>query len=189
MIILLNFVFLFLYIISYSIGITSYIFSLLYYNLERVVWLKYYLIFLAIFSMLFFIKTLELYAYITLPSFVYSSIFESLVLFSIILTISFMIYIIPAFLYHFLKINWSIKTNIIFIVISIFFFLIGISGILITPKFFIISVALFYTTITFLFILGFRYYKNITEKSTKFIFKNIKFYISNNAKFSTYSIF
>lgn len=175
MTIFLNYIFLFLYIISYSIGISSYIFTLLYYNVERVVWLKYYLMFLAMFSILFFIKTLKLYKYITLPSFLYSELFDSLILFSIIFVISFMIYIIPAFLYNFLKIKWSIKLNIIFISLSIFYFLIGILAILLTDKFYILSVVLFYTIMVYLFIVGVKNYKNITEEPAKFILKILSF--------------
>ncbi len=175
MTIFLNYIFLFLYIISYSIGISSFIFTLLYYNLERVMWLKYYLIFLSMFSILFFIKTLKLYTYITLPDFLYSGLFESLVLFSIIFVISFMIYIIPAFLYNFLKIKWSTKLSVIFLSLSIFYFLIGILAILVTNKLYILSVVLFYSIMVYLFIVGIKNYKNIAEASAKFILKILSF--------------
>jgi DNA-binding CsgD family transcriptional regulator len=86
-----------------------------------------------------------------------------------------MIYIIPAFLYNFLKIKWSTKLSVIFLSLSIFYFLIGILAILVTNKLYILSVVLFYSIMVYLFIVGIKNYKNIAEASAKFILKILSF--------------
>ena len=168
---ILSLSFLILYIISYSIGFSTFIFAFLYYRQERVMWLKYYLFFLALFSLLFFIRTLKIYTVFNTPFFVYSEILNSLALFSMIVIMALMIYIIPAFLFNFLKIKWAVKENIIFIFISIFYFLIGILGILINYKFYILSVILFSISIVIIFFIGFKNYRNISDKTSKLLLK------------------
>lgn len=168
---ILSLFFLVLYITSYSIGFSTYILAFLYYRLERVMWLKYYLFFLALFSMLFFIRMLKIYNLLNIPLFAYSEILSSLVLFSITIVIAFMIYIIPASLFTFLKVKWVLKEKTIFMSISIFYFLVGVLGILVNSKWHILSVALFYISIITIFFIGFRNYKNIEEKTVKSILK------------------
>jgi len=168
---ILSLSFLVLYITSYSIGFSAYILAFLYYRLERIMWLKYYLFFLALFSMLFFIRTLKIYKLPHISFFGYSEILNSLVIFSIIIVIAFMIYIIPASLFNFLKVKWALKEKTIFMSISILYFLIGILGILVSSKWYILSIALFYIFTIAIFFIGLKNYKSIEEKTAKSILK------------------
>ena len=171
MITILSFSFLILHTISYSIGFSTFIFAFLYYRLERVMWLKYYLFFLALFSLLFFIRTLKIYTVFNTNIFIYSEILNSLVLFSMTVIMALMIYIIPVFLFNFLKIKWAVKENMIFIFTSILYFLIGILGILVNYKWYLLSVVLFSISIIAIFFIGFKNYRNISDKTSKTILK------------------
>ncbi len=168
---ILSLSFLILYIISYSIGFSTFIFAFLYYRQERVMWLKYYLFFLALFSLLFFIRTLKIYTIFSTHFFVYSEILNSLIIFYMTVIMALMIYIIPLFLFNFLKIKWAVKENMVFIFSSIFYFLIGILGILVNYNFYILSVVLFSISIILIFFIGFKNYRNITDKTSKLLLK------------------
>lgn len=171
MINVLSYIFLIFYVLSYFIGFSSCILTFAYYRLERVMWLKYYLFLLALLSLLFFAITLKMHVLISVPLFIYSTIFSSLILFFMVFLVSFMIYIIPNFLFSFLKIEWTLKKNALFISASMIYFLLGVLYIILGSKFYILFVALFYIFIIVIFLIVFKYYKNIADKTAKIILK------------------
>ena len=134
-------------------------------------WLKYYIIFLFTFGILIFIRTIRLITLLTLPSFTSNNIFNMLYFFILTLAMALMLYFIPAFLYRFLKIKWSIKTNLFYLILSVFYFVLSIIGILTSFNIYILSSMIFYISIFYLLVVGFLNYKNIEDKTIKFIVK------------------
>lgn len=171
MINIMNYLFLFLYLVAFTVGFSTFLFSIVYYILERVMWLKYYLFFLCTFALLLFIRSLKLFTLFAIPSFIYTNIFNTIYLFALSIAMAFMLYVIPAFLYHFLSLKWKAKENIIFIGISILYFIISILGMLVNFAWYIISISIFYIFIIYIFAVGVKYYKNITDKMMAFIVK------------------
>lgn len=166
-----NYLLLIFYLLSFVIGFSTIFYSIVYYIIERVLWLKYYIIFLFTFGILIFIKTIRLITLLTLPSFTSNNIFNMLYFFILTLAMALMLYFIPAFLYRFLKIKWSIKTNLSYLILSVFYFVLSIIGILTSFNIYILSSMIFYISIFYLLIIGFLNYKNIEDKTIKFIVK------------------
>ena len=166
-----NYLLLIFYLLSFVIGFSTIFYSIVYYILERVLWLKYYIIFLFTFGILIFIRTIRLITLLTLPSFTSNNIFNMLYFFILTLAMALMLYFIPAFLYRFLKIKWSIKTNLSYLILSVFYFVLSIIGILTSFNIYILSSMIFYISIFYLLVVGFLNYKNIEDKTIKFIVK------------------
>lgn len=166
-----NYLLLIFYLLSFVIGFSTIFYSIVYYIIERVLWLKYYIIFLFTFGILIFIRTIRLITLLTLPSFTSNNIFNMLYFFILTLAIALMLYFIPAFLYRFLKIKWSIKTNLSYLILSVFYFVLSIIGILTSFNIYILSSMIFYISIFYLLVVGFLNYKNIEDKTIKFIVK------------------
>ena len=166
-----NYLLLIFYLLSFVIGFYTIFYSIIYYIIERVLWLKYYIIFLFTFGILIFIRTIRLITLLTLPSFTYNNIFNMLYFFILTLAMALMLYFIPAFLYRFLKIKWSLKTNLSYLILSVFYFVLSIIGILISFNIYILSSMIFYISIFCLLVIGFLNYKNIEDKTIKFIVK------------------
>ena len=100
-----------------------------------------------------------------------NNIFNMLYFFILTLAMALMLYFIPAFLYRFLKIKWSIKTNLFYLILSVFYFVLSIIGILTSFNIYILSSMIFYISIFYLLVVGFLNYKNIEDKTIKFIVK------------------
>lgn len=166
-----NYLLLIFYLLSFVIGFSTIFYSIVYYIIERVLWLKYYIIFLFTFGILIFIRTIRLITLLTLPSFTSNNIFNMLYFFILTLAMALMLYFIPAFLYRFLKIKWSIKTNLFYLILSVFYFVLSIIGILTSFNIYILSSMIFYISIFYLLVVGFLNYKNIEDKTIKFIVK------------------
>ncbi|MEI0612269.1 helix-turn-helix domain-containing protein [Brachyspira pilosicoli] len=166
-----NYLLLIFYLLSFVIGFSTIFYSIVYYIIERVLWLKYYIIFLFTFGILIFIRTIRLITLLTLPSFTSNNIFNMLYFFILTLAMALMLYFIPAFLYRFLKIKWSIKTNLSYLILSVFYFVLSIIGILTSFNIYILSSMIFYISIFYLLVIGFLNYKNIEDKTIKFIVK------------------
>ncbi|WP_157150994.1 helix-turn-helix transcriptional regulator [Brachyspira sp. SAP_772] len=166
-----NYLLLIFYLLSFIIGFSTIFYSIVYYIIERVLWLKYYIVFLFTFGILIFIRTIRLITLLTLPSFTSNNIFNMLYFFILTLAMALMLYFIPAFLYRFLKIKWSLKTNLSYLILSIFYFVLSIVGILTSFNIYILSSMIFYVSIFYLLIVGFLNYKNIEDKTFKFIVK------------------
>lgn len=166
-----NYLLLIFYLLSFVIGFSTIFYSIVYYIIERVLWLKYYIIFLFTFGILIFIRTIRLITLLTLPSFTSNNIFNMLYFFILTLAMALMLYFIPAFLYRFLKIKWSIKTNLSYLILSVFYFVLSIIGILKSFNIYILSSMIFYISIFYLLVVGFLNYKNIEDKTIKFIVK------------------
>ena len=166
-----NYLLLIFYLLSFVIGFSTIFYSIVYYIIERVLWLKYYIIFLFTFGILIFIRTIRLITLLTLPSFTSNNIFNMLYFFILTLAMALMLYFIPAFLYRFLKIKWSIKTNLSYLILSVFYFVLSIIGILTSFNIYILSSMIFYISIFYLLVVGFLNYKNIEDKTIEFIVK------------------
>lgn len=167
----LGYILLAAYLFAFIIGFSAILFSIIYYIIERVIWLKYYIIFLFIFAFLLFIRYIKLLSFLTVPSFILNNIFNTLYFFSFSVGMSLMLYFIPPFLYRFLNINWTFKHNIICIILSITHFILSILGILIKFNIYIISQIIFYISIMAVLFIGFINYKNIKDKTIKLIVK------------------
>lgn len=166
-----GYILLILYLIAFIIGFTTIIYSIIYYIIERITWLKYYIIFLSIFGFLLFIRAIKLLSFLAVPSFLSNEIFNTLYLFILSVSMSLMLYFIPAFLYRFLGLKWAVKENIEYLILSVIFFILSILGILLHFNFYIIANRIFYLSILFLFVLSFLNYKNIKDRTIKFIVK------------------
>lgn len=166
-----NYLLLIFYLLSFVIGFSTIFYSIVYYIIESILWLKYYIIFLFTFGILIFIRTIRLITLLTLPSFTSNNIFNMLYFFILTLAMALMLYFIPAFLYRFLKIKWSIKTNLSYLILSVFYFVLSIIGILTSFNIYILSSMIFYISIFYLLVVGFLNYKNIEDKTIKFIVK------------------
>ena len=57
------------YLFGFIIGFSAILFSIIYYIIERVVWLKYYIVFLFAFGFLLLIRAIKLLSFLTIPSF------------------------------------------------------------------------------------------------------------------------
>ncbi|CRF35297.1 LuxR family transcriptional regulator [Brachyspira suanatina] len=167
----LGYILLVAYLFGFIIGFSTILFSIIYYIIERVAWLKYYIIFLFTFAFLLLIRAVKLLSFLTVPYFMSNNIFNTLYFFSFSIAMSLMLYFIPAFLYRFLNIKWNFKQNIIYIIISIVHFVLSILGILITFDIYIISSIIFYISIIAIFIIGAVNYKSIKDKTMKLIVK------------------
>ena len=159
------------YLLAFIIGFSSIFFSIIYYIIERVSWLKYYIVFLFTFAFLLLIRAVKVLTFLTIPSFMSNNIFNTLYFFTFSIAMSLMLYFIPAFLYRFLNMKWTFKENIIYIVLSVSHFIISILGIVTMFNIYIISNIIFYTSIIVLFIIGFINYKKLEDKTMKFIVK------------------
>ena len=166
-----GYILLILYLIAFIIGFTTIIYSIIYYIIERITWLKYYIIFLSIFGFLLFIRAIKLLSFLAVPLFLSNEIFNTLYLFILSVSMSLMLYFIPAFLYRFLELKWAVKENIEYLILSVIFFILSILGILLHFNFYIIANRIFYLSILFLFVLSFLNYKNIKDRTIKFIVK------------------
>ena len=159
------------YLLAFMIGFSSILFSIIYYIIERVSWLKYYIVFLFTFAFLILIRAVKVLTFLTIPSFMSNNIFNTLYFFTFSIAMSLMLYFIPAFLYRFLNMKWTFKENIIYIVLSVSHFIISILGIVTMFNIYIISNIIFYASIIVLFIIGFINYKKLEDKTMKFIVK------------------
>ena len=168
---ILGYVLLLGYMLGFMIGFSVILYSIIYYIIERVAWLRYYIIFLSSFAFLLFIRAVKLFSFLTIPSFMSSNIFNILYFFTFSIAMSLMLYFIPAFLYRFLNLKWNFRENIIYILLSVIHFILGILGILIKFDIYILSGVIFYASITYLFVIGFINYKNIKDKTIKLIVK------------------
>ena len=166
-----GYILLILYLIAFIIGFSTIIYSIIYYIIERITWLKYYIIFLSIFGFLLLIRAVKLISFLAVPSFFSNEIFNTLYLFILSVSMSLMLYFIPAFLYRFLGLKWAVKENVEYLILSVIFFVLSILGILLHFNFYIIANRIFYLSILYLFILGFINYKNLKDGTIKFIVK------------------
>ena len=166
-----GYILLILYLIAFIIGFSTIIYSIIYYIIERITWLKYYIIFLSIFGFLLLIRAVKLISFLAVPSFLSNEIFNTLYLFILSVSMSLMLYFIPAFLYRFLGLKWAVKENVEYLILSVIFFVLSILGILLHFNFYIIANRIFYLSILYLFILGFINYKNLKDGTIKFIVK------------------
>ena len=168
---ILVYVLLFGYLLGFMIGFSVILYSIIYYIIERVAWLRYYIVFLLSFAFLLLIRAVKLFSFLTIPSFMSSNIFNILYFFTFSIAMSLMLYFVPAFLYRFLNVKWNFRENIIYIFLSVTHFILGILGILIKFDIYILSSVIFYASITYLFIIGFINYKKIKDKTIKLIVK------------------
>lgn len=166
-----GYILLILYLIAFIIGFSTILYSVIYYIIERVTWLKYYIVFLSTFGFLLLIRAVKLLSFLTIPLFLSSSIFNILYFFALSISMALMLYFIPAFLYRFLKLKWAVKENIQYLILSVIFFVISILGILLNFNFYIMANVIFYISILYLFVLGFLHYKNIKDDTIKFMVK------------------
>ena len=166
-----GYILLILYLIAFIIGFSTIIYSIIYYIIERITWLKYYIIFLSVFGFLLLIRAVKLISFLAVPSFFSNEIFNTLYLFILSVSMSLMLYFIPAFLYRFLGLKWAVKENVEYLILSVIFFVLSILGILLHFNFYIIANRIFYLSILYLFILGFINYKNLKDGTIKFIVK------------------
>lgn len=166
-----GYILLILYLIAFIIGFSTILYSIIYYIIERVTWLKYYIVFLSTFGFLLLIRAVKLLSFLTIPLFLSNSIFNILYFFALSISMALMLYFIPAFLYRFLKLKWAVKENIQYLILSVIFFVISILGILLNFNFYIMANIIFYISILYLFILGFLHYKNIKDDTIKFMVK------------------
>ena len=169
--VVLNYVLLLAYLFGFIVGFSSILYSIMYYIIERVVWLKYYIIFLFSFAFLLLIRYIKLLTFLTVPSFMSNNIFDILYFFTFSIAMSLMLYFVPAFLYGFLNLKWELKENIIYILLSVIHFILSILGIIIKFEIYIFSSIIFYASITYLFVVGLINYKNIKDKTMKLIVK------------------
>ena len=166
-----GYILLILYLIAFIIGFSTIIYSIIYYIIERITWLKYYIIFLSVFGFLLLIRAVKLISFLAVPSFFSNEIFNTLYIFILSVSMSLMLYFIPAFLYRFLGLKWAVKENVEYLILSVIFFVLSILGILLHFNFYIIANRIFYLSILYLFILGFINYKNLKDSTIKFIVK------------------
>lgn len=166
-----GYILLILYLIAFIIGFSTILYSIIYYIIERITWLKYYIVFLFTFGLLLLIRAIKLLSFLTIPSFLSNNIFNILYFFTLTVSMALMLYFIPAFLYRFLNLKWAVRENIQYLILSVMFFIMNILGILLNFNFYIFGNIIFYISILFLFILGFLNYKNIEDKTIKFIVK------------------
>lgn len=166
-----GYILLILYLIAFIIGFSTIFYSIIYYIIERIAWLKYYIVFLSTFGFLLLIRAVKLLSFLTVPLFLSNSIFNILYFFALSISMALMLYFIPAFLYRFLKLKWKVKENIQYLILSVVFFVISILGIILNFNFYIVANIIFYISILYLFILGFLYYKNIKDDTIKFMVK------------------
>lgn len=166
-----GYILLILYLIAFIIGFSTILYSVIYYIIERVTWLKYYIVFLSTFGFLLLIRAVKLLSFLTIPLFLSSSIFNILYFFALSISMALMLYFIPAFLYRFLKLKWAVRENIQYLILSVIFFVISILGILLNFNFYIMANVIFYISILYLFVLGFLHYKNIKDDTIKFMVK------------------
>lgn len=166
-----GYILLILYLIAFIIGFSTILYSVIYYIIERVTWLKYYIVFLSTFGFLLLIRAVKLLSFLTIPLFLSNSIFNILYFFALSISMALMLYFIPAFLYRFLKLKWAVRENIQYLILSVIFFVISILGILLNFNFYIMANVIFYISILYLFVLGFLHYKNIKDDTIKFMVK------------------
>lgn len=166
-----NYTLLILYLISFIIGFSTIFYSAIYYIIERITWLKYYIVFLFLFGFLLLIRAIKLLSFLAIPLFLSNSIFNILYYFTLSVSMSLILYFIPAFLYRFLNLKWKVKENVLYLILSVIFFVLSILGIILNFNFYIIANIIFYLLILYLLILGFINYKNIKDKMMKLIVK------------------
>lgn len=166
-----NYTLLILYLISFIIGFSTIFYSVIYYIIERITWLKYYIVFLFLFGFLLLIRAIKLLSFLAIPLFLSNSIFNILYYFTLSVSMSLILYFIPAFLYRFLNLKWKVKENVLYLILSVIFFVLSILGIILNFNFYIIANIIFYLLILYLLILGFINYKNIKDKMMKLIVK------------------
>ncbi|TXJ42709.1 LuxR family transcriptional regulator [Brachyspira aalborgi] len=166
-----NYTLLILYLISFIIGFSTIFYSVIYYIIERITWLKYYIVFLFLFGFLLLIRAIKLLSFLAIPLFLSNSIFNILYYFTLSVSMSLILYFIPAFLYRFLNLKWKVKENVLYLILSVIFFVLSILGIILNFNFYIAANIIFYLLILYLLILGFINYKNIKDKMMKLIVK------------------
>ncbi len=166
-----NYILLILYLIAFIIGFSTIFYSVIYYIIERITWLKYYIVFLFLFGFLLLIRAIKLLSFLAIPLFLSNSIFNILYYFTLSVSMSLILYFIPAFLYRFLNLKWKVKENVLYLILSVIFFVLSILGIILNFNFYIIANTIFYLLILYLLILGFINYKNIKDKMMKLIVK------------------
>ena len=166
-----NYILLILYLIAFIIGFSTIFYSAIYYIIERITWLKYYIVFLFLFGFLLLIRAIKLLSFLAIPLFLSNSIFNILYYFTLSVSMSLILYFIPAFLYRFLNLKWKVKENVLYLILSVIFFVLSILGIILNFNFYIIANIIFYLLILYLLILGFINYKNIKDKMMKLIVK------------------
>ena len=166
-----NYILLILYLIAFIIGFSTIFYSAIYYIIERITWLKYYIVFLFLFGFLLLIRAIKLLSFLAIPLFLSNSIFNILYYFTLSVSMSLILYFIPAFLYRFLNLKWKVKENILYLILSVIFFVLSILGIILNFNFYIVANIIFYLLILYLLILGFINYKNIKDKTMKLIVK------------------
>lgn len=166
-----NYTLLILYLIAFIIGFSTIFYSVIYYIIERITWLKYYIVFLFLFGFLLLIRAIKLLSFLAIPLFLSNSIFNILYYFTLSVSMSLILYFIPAFLYRFLNLKWKVKENVLYLILSVIFFVLSILGIILNFNFYIIANIIFYLLILYLLILGFINYKNIKDKMMKLIAK------------------
>lgn len=166
-----NYILLILYLIAFIIGFSTIFYSIIYYIIERITWLKYYIVFLFLFGFLLSIRAIKLLSFLAIPLFLSNSIFNILYYFTLSVSMSLILYFIPAFLYRFLNLKWKVKENVLYLILSVIFFILSILGIILNFNFYIVANIIFYLLILYLLILGFINYKNIKDKMMKLIVK------------------
>ena len=157
-----HFVFL-LYVVSFAIGVASFFFAILYYLKERVSWLIYYLVFLALFGFLLFIYAMQLYQVLALDK-NYDSIFNTVLYFAVILATSLLLYIIPMFLFHAIGFPSKVFKVILSTTTSSLYFIFSIIELITNLKlFYITSIIVFFISLSLNIIIGGCYIKNVKD--------------------------
>ena len=72
-----SYILLILYLIAFIIGFSTILYSIIYYTIERITWLKYYIVFLFTFGLLLLIRAIKLLSFLTIPSFLSNNIFNT----------------------------------------------------------------------------------------------------------------
>ena len=130
-----NYILLILYLIAFIIGFSTIFYSVIYYIIERITWLKYYIVFLFLFGFLLLIRAIKLLSFLAIPLFLSNSIFNILYYFTLSVSMSLILYFIPAFLYRFLNLKWKVKENVLYLILSVIFFVLSILGIILNFNF------------------------------------------------------
>ncbi len=158
-----NWVFL-LYIISFTVGMASFLFALLYYIQERISWFVYYLAFLFVFGMLILIHFMGLYDLFIMVDSKYSRIFNTLLIFSLTLAMGLLLYIIPIFLFHVIKFRDRTFKIMLATTTSSLYFIFSIINILSEMKLFqVVALTVLFIALCINIIIGARHIKNVND--------------------------
>lgn len=157
-----NLVFL-LYIVSFAVGMASFLFALLYYIQERTSWFVYYLSFLFVFGVLLLIHVMGLYELFTIDD-KYATIFDTLLVFSLVLAMGLLLYIIPVFLFHVTKFGHRTFKIILATTTSSLYFIFSIIKILSNIELFsVMALIVLFIALCINIVIGAKHLKNVND--------------------------